>query len=261
MNKFFKGICWFLFIFINGLLIFPFLSIVKLGWKYLTTFPFEIEIQKALILSLKASIMSSFLCTVITLLMCNVLLYAPNKVKRWSQYLFNVPMGIPHLVTGVALLLFFGQNGIGEFLNSNFNIDFIYQESGVYLAMFFINIPYSMVTMQSNFNRIDTKMIFTARSLGANEFQSFIHVILPALKKEILALSLMNWSRAIGEFGVVMMVVGVTRMKTETLATSVFLNMSTGDTDVAVGLALILILISVVTVTIFRFIEKEKDDA
>lgn len=118
-----------------------------------------------------------------------------------------------------------------------------------------------MVTMQSNFNRIDTKMIFTARSLGANEFQSFINVILPALKKEILALSLMNWSRAIGEFGVVMMVVGVTRMKTETLATSVFLNMSIGDTDVAVGLALILILISVVTVTIFRFIEKEKEDA
>lgn len=71
----------------------------------------------------------------------------------------------------------------------------------------------------------------------------------------------MNWSRAIGEFGVVMMVVGVTRMKTETLATSVFLNMSIGDTDVAVGLALILILISVVTVTIFRFIEKEKEDA
>ncbi len=255
MNKIFKGISWLLFVLTTSFLLLPFLSVAKKGWRYLVTFPYEIEIQKALILTMKASVLSSFLCTGLCLLMCNELLYGSQKIKTACRYLYSLPMGIPHLVSGIALLLFFGQNGIGGFLLENFGVDFVYQQSGVYLAMLFINIPFSITTLETYYNKIDGKMIFTARSLGADEWKTFIYVVVPSLKKELLALTIMNWSRAVGEFGVVMMLVGITRMKTETLATSIFLNISTGDTDIASGLSLLLIIISVLTVSIFKWIE------
>ena len=69
---------------------------------------------------------------------------------------------------------------------------------------------------------------------------------------------MINISRALGEFGAVMMLVGVTRMKTETLATSIFLNMSTGYFDVACGVSIILIMVSMITMFIFQRLMKKE---
>lgn len=68
----------------------------------------------------------------------------------------------------------------------------------------------------------------------------------------------MTWSRALGEFGAVMMVAGSTRMKTEIIPTSIFLNMSTGDLDTAIGVATILIIISLISIITFEIIDKKK---
>jgi len=62
----------------------------------------------------------------------------------------------------------------------------------------------------------------------------------------------MTWSRALGEFGAVAMIAGSTRMKTEIIPTSIYLNMSTGDVDLAVGIAVILIIISLSCMTVFE---------
>ncbi|MCS4454765.1 hypothetical protein JTT01_10660 [Clostridium botulinum] len=68
----------------------------------------------------------------------------------------------------------------------------------------------------------------------------------------------MTWSRALGEFGAVMMVAGSTRMKTEIIPTSIFLNMSTGDLDTAIGVATILIIISLISIITFEIIDKKR---
>jgi len=64
----------------------------------------------------------------------------------------------------------------------------------------------------------------------------------------------MTWSRALGEFGAVAMLAGSTRMKTEIIPTSIYLNMSTGDVDLAVGIAVILIIISLTCMTVFEVV-------
>ena len=176
----------------------------------------------------------------------------PQNIKGMIENIIYTPMSLPHLVSGVALLLLFGRNGIGDFLYNTFHIDFIFTVSGIVLAQVFINLSFSINITLTALKEIDHKMIFTARTLGCNEFQSFIYIILPTLKRNILSNIIMTWSRALGEFGAVMMVAGTTRMKTEVLPTSIFLNMSTGDLDLAIGTASILIILSLACMLIFN---------
>ena len=169
-------------------------------------------------------------------------------------------MSLPHLVSGIALLLLFGRRGIGEFLYQNFNIDFIFTVSGIILAQVFVNLSFAIKTILTSLEEINPKTVFIARTLGCNEFQAFIHVILPSMRRGIISSTVMTWSRALGEFGAVMMVAGTTRMKTEILPTAIFLNMSTGDLDLAIGTATILIIISLICMSIFNILIKDKEN-
>ncbi|HIE4362260.1 TPA: ABC transporter permease subunit, partial [Clostridioides difficile] len=104
------------------------------------------------------------------------------------------------------------------------------------------------------------KMIFVARTLGCNSWEAFKFIILPNLKTGIISATVMTWSRALGEFGAVAMIAGSTRMKTEIIPTSIYLNMSTGDIDIAIGIAVILIFISLTCLMLFEiFFNREVD--
>ncbi len=95
-------------------------------------------------------------------------------------------------------------------------------------------------------------MIFVAHTLGCNSWEAFRFIILPNLKTGIISATVMTWSRALGEFGAVAMIAGSTRMKTEIIPTSIYLNMSTGDIDIAIGIAVILIFISLTCLMLFE---------
>lgn len=109
-------------------------------------------------------------------------------------------------------------------------------------------------------DEINDKMIFVARTLGCNQYQSFKYVVFPSLKKGIVSGAIMTWSKALGEFGAVIMVAGTTRMKTEILPTAIFLNMSTGDLDVAIGISVILIFLSIISLTAFEIITNKNKE-
>jgi len=97
-----------------------------------------------------------------------------------------------------------------------------------------------------------------ARTLGASRLQCFYHVTLPLLKSTIISTIVLTWSRALGEFGAVIMVAGATRMKTEILPTSIMLNLSTGDLDLAMSIAVILMMISLTCSLVFEWILRPK---
>ncbi len=223
----------------------PFLAVIREGLPFLLSLHWPEEIRQALLLSLWTSLLASSLAIFITL----PVVYAINALpRRWRQsllYLFSLPMGTPHLVSGIALLIVYGGKGLGPFLLETFGLDFVYTTNGIVLAMLFINLPFSIITLQGAYNLVDPKLVFTARTLGLTEAQACWHVVIPMLRRALIATWIMNWSRSIGEFGAIMILVGITRLKTETLATSIFLNLSTGDFDVATGVATLLLLLSV----------------
>lgn len=259
LKNLFKYISYFFLGLTIILVTLPFLYVIKNGLGFIFTFPYPEEITYAFKISIKTALISSVFCMIFTLMVCYAMDNSSEKFKNFSNYIFSIPLGIPHIVSGIALISFFGQKGIGKFLLDNFSIDFVYTVSGIILAQFFVNLPYSIKTFNQTYEMVDKKLLFSARSLGLNEVQVFFYVIVPMLKKQIFSMWMINISRALGEFGAVMMLVGVTRMKTETLATSIFLNMSTGDFDVACGVSIILILVSMVTTFIFQRLMKKEN--
>lgn len=211
------------------------------------------EIQFAVKLSFFTSIISTCLCILISIPVA----YGMTRINFFGKGLVNtlldIPMALPPIVSGVALLLLFGTTSFGRFL-ADMGIRVIFTVQGIVLAQFFVNFPYMLRILRSTIEDIDPRMEFVARTLGCNRIQSFFKVTLPLAKNGLIASIIITWARALGEFGAALMLVGATRLKTETLPVSLFLNMSCGDLKLALAAATILIIISVVSLFIFEII-------
>lgn len=234
----------------------PLFMLVKEGFIQLPTALKSREVQFAIKMSLMTSITSTLIC----LLLAGPVAYflSRSSLRHFLMPILYLPLALPHIVSGVALLLFFGFMGIGTWLDEWFNLSFIFTKEGIILAQVFVNLPFAIRLTVLGLANLNEKQLFVARTLGASRWQCFRYVTLPLLKPTLLSVIVLTWSRALGEFGAVMMVAGSTRLKTEILPTSIMLNISTGDLDLALAIALILMIISLLCSTIFEYLLKSK---
>ena len=238
------------------LIIAPLFMLMKEGIPLLPEALFLKEVQFAIGLSLQTSIISTIICLILAAPIAYFLYH--SRFKHWLMPLLCLPLALPHIVSGVALLLFFGHMGIGSFLEKHLNVSFVFTQQGIILAQTFVNLPFAIKLLTVGLEHLNTKQLFVARTLGASRWQCFYHVTLPLLKSTIISTVVLTWSRALGEFGAVIMVAGATRMKTEILPTSIMLNLSTGDLDLAMSIAVILMLISLTCSLVFEWILRKK---
>jgi len=213
---------------------------------------FTKEIQFAIKLSFYTSIISTLMCIVFSLPVAYGMVRLQFPGKRLVNTILEIPMALPPVVAGVALLILFGNSLFGRFL-SDLGISIVFTVKGIILAQFFVNVPYMLRVLKATVENIDPRLEFVARTLGCNRIQSFLKVTLPLAKNGLVAGIVITWARAIGEFGAALMLAGATRLKTETLPISLFLNMSTGDLKLAMAAATILIIISLVSLFIFQY--------
>ena len=160
--------------------------------------------------------------------------------------LFYLPVFLPPLISGLALLLLFSSSG-GRWLAEQ-GWDFIFSYRGVILAQFFVAAPYAVRSFQTAFESIDRSYEEAAETLGDSPVKVFFKITMPLSATGLIAGSLLAWARALGEFGATIMLAGVTRLKTETLPSSIFLNMSLGDLDAAVAVAVIMLIMAMALV-------------
>ena len=99
-------------------------------------------------------------------------------------------------------------------------------------------------------------MEFVARTLGASRWEVFRTVILPLCRNSLISTFVLTWARGMGEFGATLMLVGVTRMKTETLPGSIYLSISTGNYDTAMATAIIMLVVSACTLAIANILSR-----
>lgn len=212
------------------------------------------EVQFAIVLSMKTSFISTLICLILALPTSYFLHIKDIPFKKFIVQIINLPMSLPHLVSGIALLLLFGKMGIGNEIYKLFKLDFVFTKQGIILAQVFVNLPLTVNILNTVLSESNDKMVFVARTLGCDSWQAFKYITLPNLRMGVISATVMTWSRALGEFGAVAMLAGSTRMKTEIIPTSIYLNMSTGDVDLAVGIAVILIIISLTCMTVFEVV-------
>jgi len=209
------------------------------------------EIRFAIKLSLITSAVSTLLCIVVSIPAAYSLARYDFPGKTLINTIVDLPLALPPLVAGVGLLLLFGTTSFGDWL-ANVGLKFVFTPLGIVIAQFAVNISFMLRIMRSTFEGISPRYEYVAQTLGCNPMQAFLQTTLPMSKNGLLAGGVITWSKGIGEFGAALMVAGATRMKTETLPISLYLNMSCGDLELAIAAATILIIISVVSLYVFE---------
>jgi len=213
------------------------------------------EIRFAILLSLVTSAISTAICIALAIPVAYALARYQFFGKRIATLALTLPLTLPPLVAGIALLLFFGTTPWGKALEqAGFVV--IFTPLGIIIAEVFVNIPYMIRILRSAFSTINPRYEYVAKTLGYTDAGAFLHVTLPMARSGILAGTVITWSKAMGEFAAVLMVAGATTMRTETLPIALYLNISTGDLNLAVAAATILIGISLVTLCAVEYFDR-----
>lgn len=122
----------------------------------------------------------------------------------------------------------------------------------VILAQFMVACAFAVRTMRVTFDQLSPRFEQVALTLGCNRAQAFWRVVLPQCRRGMLAAGTLAWARALGEFGPILIFAGSTRMKTEVLSTTVFLELTVGNIEGAVAASLIMILAAIIVLVLAR---------
>lgn len=225
--------------------------IVIKGISSFSTIFLSKEIRFALMMSLLTSTISTSLVMIMTLFV-SYYLERINFIKTpFLAFLIELPLSLPFLVIGLALLLMFS-TPFGKALR-DIGFGVIFNPLGIIVAQTTVNLPYAIKLIRSELTKIDKRLEFTSSLLGSNKTYTFFSIILPQIKTSLIITFVLCWQRAIGEFGATLMLVGITEMKTETLPGAIYLNIATGDTDIALSAALLMLFICLITLLITTY--------
>jgi len=208
------------------------------------------EISFSIRLTLLTATIAVIFCTMLSVPTAYMLSRMDFTGKNWIDTLLDIPIVLPPISLGAALLMFFS-TPVGKSIEDA-TIKFVFSEPGIILAQFTVISAISIRLMKSTFDNIDPKYEAVARTLRCNKFQAFFRVTLPLAKNGLIASIILSWARAVGEFGASVTLAGATRMKTNTLPIAIYLSLSTADIEKTVAIVFILLLISVIVLFLIR---------
>jgi len=174
------------------------------------------------------------------------------KGKMILDTLVDLPISIPPLVAGLALLILLGGNGPLAGVLSEFEIELIFTKKSIIIAQLFVSTPFLIKSTREAFESIDKNVINAARILDASPFYILRKVLLPMAKNGIYAGMVMTWARALGEFGATSMVAGCTPFKTETMPVAVYQTAMSGELSASIAVSMILSTFSFTMLLIFK---------
>jgi molybdate transport system permease protein len=174
----------------------------------------------------------------------------PGRSFVWA--LTVLPMVLPPVVAGVALLDAFGRQGfVGARLYEWFDIQLTFSTAGVVLAETFVAMPFLVITVEAAFRSLDRRYEDAAATLGASRWTVFRRVILPMAGPGIAAGAVLAWARALGEFGATITFAGNIQGRTQTTPLAVYLLLES-QPEVATALSVLLLAVSVTMLALLR---------
>lgn len=203
--------------------------------------------------SIRLSLVTCTLTTLLSLWIAVPIGYLMSRFKfpgkKLMDAILDIPIVLPPLVIGLSLLILF-QTPAGKAIERV--IPFTYAVGGVVLAQFAVACAFAVRTMLVTFDQINPRGEQVALTLGCNRAAAFWRVALPEARRGLLTAATLAWARALGEFGPILVFAGATRLRTEVLPTTVFLELSVGNIEAAVAVSLLMILAAVAVLTLAR---------
>ncbi len=206
----------------------------------------------ALRLSLLCASAATAISVVLGVPLAWVLARSRTRGTTLLRALVTLPLVLPPVVGGVALLLAFGRMGVlGRYLDLGFGLTLPFTTLGVVVAEAFVAMPFLVVTVEGAFRGLDRGYEEAAATLGASRLTTFRRVTLPLVGPSLGAGAVLCWARALGEFGATITFAGNFPGRTQTMPLAVYLAMET-DPDAAIALSLVLLVVSVAVLALLR---------
>ena len=212
--------------------------------------------------ALKLTLLMAVICVPINTVfgLCAAWLLGRNKRfpgRAFLITLIDLPFSISPVVAGLMIVLLYGRNGwFGPFLEAN-NIKLIFAVPGMVLATAFVSRPFVAREVIPVLEEIGPEQEEAARTLGANDWQTFWRVTLPSIRWGLLYGVLLTNARAMGEFGAVAVVSGNIAGKTQTLPLFVEEAYKQYKTESAYAAAVLLACLAVVTMVAKVLLEQK----
>jgi len=226
--------------------------LLRTPWTSLPRILDEGTVLEALRLSLLCATAATAVSFVVGVPLAWVLARARFRGLSLLRALVTLPLVLPPVVGGVALLLAFGRLGVvGRYLDLWFGFTLPFTTLGVIVAEAFVAMPFLVVTVEGAFRSLDRGYEEAAATLGASRFTTFRRVTLALVGPSLVAGSVLCWARALGEFGATITFAGNFPGRTQTMPLAVYLAMES-DPDAAIALSLVLLLVSVAVLALLR---------
>jgi molybdate transport system permease protein len=214
-------------------------------WRDLPDLLGEPQVRTALRLSLVCSLSATALSIVLGVPLAWLLARTRFPGQSVVRALVLLPMVLPPVVGGVALLLAFGRRGlIGQWLDQWLGVRLPFTTTGVILAETFVAMPFLVITVEAALRSLDPGFEEAGATLGASRWTVFRRVTLPMIGPSLVAGAALTWARALGEFGATITFAGNFQGRTQTMPLAVFLALET-DPAAAIALSLVLLVVSV----------------
>jgi molybdate transport system permease protein len=210
------------------------------------------ETVDALWLSLQCSLAAAVLSVALGLPLATWLAQGDGLLRRSVRVVTTLPMVMPPVVGGIALLLAFGQRGlVGQPLASWFGVELPFTTASVVLATTYVAMPYFVLTVEGGIRSCDPRFAAAATTLGATPWRAFCTVTLPMVAPSLRAGLLVAWARALGEFGATITFAGSFQGRTRTLPLAVYHALE-AQPDAAIALSMVLLLVSAAVLFLLR---------
>ena len=220
---------------------------VKVDWPHFWSLISSESSTTALVLSLKTATASTLLCLLLGVPMALVLARSEARVVRMARPLILLPLVLPPVVGGIALLYAFGRLGlIGEYLNAA-GVQIAFTTTAVVLAQTFVSLPFLVIALEGAARIAGADYEVVAATLGAKPTTVWWRVSLPLLAPGLISGAVLAFARSLGEFGATLTFAGSREGVTRTLPLEIYLQRES-DADAAVALSLLLVAVAAVVV-------------
>ena len=216
---------------------------VKVDWGGFASLVSSPASRSALLLSLRTATASTMLCLLLGVPLALVLARHDGALVRILRPLILLPLVLPPVVGGIALLYVFGRMGLlGHYLEAA-GVRIAFTTTAVVLAQTFVSLPFLVIAIEGAARTAGTAYDTVAATLGAPPATVWWRVTLPLLAPGLLSGAVLAFARALGEFGATLTFAGSRQGVTRTLPLEIYLQRE-GDPEAAIALSILLIAVA-----------------
>lgn len=219
--------------------------LVRVPWSRFGDLFSDDSAVQALRISMQTSVVATVICIVLGVPLAWVMAQKTTSVWSLARAVVTVPIILPPVVGGIALLAALGRRGVfGQGLYDWFGISLPFTQSAVVVAQVFVALPFLVLTIESAFRQMDKGIIDAARVMGCSPLRTFMLVALPVTRPAIIAGVVLAWARAIGEFGASISFAGSLSGRTQTVPMAVYALLDR-DWELAMLLSVVMMILAI----------------